>query len=408
MSRLFPPSALALCLFLLNPAAGATQVVPEAELLLDGFVEPVEQSIFMGMELAVIRDEEKFPIVRLKDKQLFVENKGRIEPVREADEFFWKTTILHSDNWIRIQDLNVIPGYSKMKEEMKQYQDMDSFSEMTDFMSQLSLTAAVGAVQFEGEMSGMSPAMTGVDSFDSSSFVSHAEDMAAAADSFSDMSDERRDAMSAAAQDRTLFDFLRIQLEVTPGQTVEEGYLLVIAKYYGPEASQGDEYEINVKLFECPVLESGKSTQLDFLFGGFPVGPKIGEMTYHFFSGSDEIPTNYSYQRMLLEEDQVFDFLYADYVTREVEEDKQPALFKKVKVDASWNETIIQGLADVPLSLRVLPDGSSEIIELEVEGKSLREKVEAVVRECKFFPAIQSDELVEAEVSLRLRDLLEI
>ncbi len=358
----------------------------------------------MGLTMAVVRDEDEFPVQGLDEKTLYILEEGEVSPIQPTDELFWKHEIRFSDNWIKIESLDVTPASSKVMEEMTKYQDTMGVLDNAQFHAELALSQEMGVIQTSGQAlaAGMDPAAMEAMMEDTSNY-----NLGVMSDyqGIQDYADNKQgDVKDLSMQ----FDHLRVRMQVQPGQSVEDVFLVAIAKYYPPEAQTGSDYEYNVKLFECPPLVAGETNDFFFLFGGFPFGPKIGEISYHFYSGGDEIPSNYSYQRILLDKEQAFDFLYADYVSKEDTRDSEPRLFQKIKAPDDWSPVVKDGLAEASVAIRVLPDGSIQIVEMDVEDSILREKLETALVQCRFFPKIKADELVEAEVELRISDLMEI
>ncbi len=380
---------------LLGQLAGSLNLPPAVELE-EGFIGPQEESIFMGTHLSAAHGEQKLEVVGVGQTGIIVQNGNEIETLEGIDAFFFKRSIRYSDRWIRIEELRVKPFNTKAYRFIEQNRAAVALQMSRQDLMQQSLmkdvSPPIGVSADGGETAAVEGAMSQTTQDNLQSFQ-------AANDFVNQLADDLGGGEGS-------FDALRISMQLEPDRPIDDCYLFLVARYKTlnePEAIEAN----HLGLHKIGDLEPGQTTRALFAFKGFPPNCHIIDMRYHFFIGGEEIPTNYSYQRILVDGEQAFDFLYADYISQEHEENREPRLFRRILVDDS-DLNQFTTIRETALSLTIREDGSAEWLDPEKAAPEYKDKIQGLILASRFLPAVYDNQLVEQTISIQLGDLMEL
>ncbi len=356
-------------------------------------------SIFMGMALMVEIEGQEYPHLRYHKGKHYVDYNGEIITVTPPVEFTFKKTIRHSENFIQLFDFEATPFSHEAEEQRSRYAASAS---LQNFQEERLGDALNIQVQQQGTFSGEQgldyQMMSGQMQNSMSTSIS-ASNLAAA----NSMMDFQTDELEILTHGNS-FDTLIVDLKLKPDQDMRNCYLFVRSSYLYPPGEGELHYKVHFK--EIGDLEGGKVKRVQFPMTGYPPGPEITETSYHLYTEDREIPTDYSEQRILLSEDEAYDFLYADLFTKEEPPDSDPVLFKPIPADAEFAFLDSVPPGKVQVSYKVHADGSTELVDVFPLPEEDAVKLESSLAQARFLPAIKGGLPEDREVTLSLREIL--
>lgn len=362
-------------------------------------------SIFLGMDLHVILEDQEYPLLYFEKGKYVFEKDGEYQALPAPVDINFKKTIRHSDRFARLTDFKSEPYSSEILELINRYSDALAHQANQQTKMDRTMSVQVSQVNSSADV----PGALGIglqESFDQqqANLAKTTADMAADINSFQGAIRDLEERMMAGShQDH--FDALILQLKLRPQETLTHCYLFVRATYTDPNAENPEETKYNIKFVDVGDMEANREHEVRFIMTGFPKGPRITDMSYHLFSGPDEVPTDYSEQRLSLSEKEAYDFLYADLFSGGAHQDADPELFKLLPFQLAREHLREETLARAELSLLIQADGEFRPLEIRNCPEEELPAVREILAKARFLPAVEDGLPVDRRVSFPLNSI---
>lgn len=368
--------------------------------------ETYADSIFLGMKLYVQVDGKEYPLLYYRDRRHHIVRDGRVVALSPPVDLTFKKAIRHSDRAIRLYEFETVPYSSEVADRLSRY---------SAAISQRNAQAAQvdQAIAAQANLVSVSPDVP--DGFNIE--MAYAQAQANMGTNTSGlMSDLRGTEESLQTMREELgegghnesFDALAIKVKIRPSQDLDHCYLFVRATYLEPGdkpvEARDELYRIHFE--ELGHLKAGREYPKQFMMGGFPPGPRITEMSYHLYSGTEEIPSDFSEQRILVSEDEAYDFLFADLFSQSAPVNAEPRLFKPLSLEAAGIDLPPAAPEETRLALTVRADGAVSDIVVENSPAGAEADVLALASRLRFLPAMEDGVPVDRRVRFPLRRVL--
>ena len=152
-------------------------------------------------------------------------------------------------------------------------------------------------------------------------------------------------------------------------------------------------------------MKAGESKELSCEIAELPSRIEVERMAYHFFSRGEEIATNQSDQRRILNEEETYDYLLHQYLTVSQGKSRGPSLFKPIKKTDLSSFVGNDALPTVIVS--VLIDEQGKVSQADVQSglTEWQDEVCQLVKQVRFFPSLKEGQPVELRIKLRLAQI---
>ncbi len=367
--------------------------------------EEFDDSVFVGMKISIVIDDEQYPLTRFANDYRFIEKDGAEIGLKPPVKLNFRKTIRHSVSFAEVTDYTTQPLSSAQAEALKRFADAQAVRSMHSANLE---TAMLRQAQFRELTPSTAPPGVDVDEYNatnqmelSAAVVGAQEDL----QSFDEVMDKMRGDIGSVDVEKN-FDALQIKFKVIPEEDLDDCFFFVRASYRALTEGKPGERTYNVTFVEVGDLKAGVAKPVTFIMRGFPPGPQIEEMSYHLYSGQREIPTTYAEQRIPLSEDEAYDFLYANLFSYDVPENAEPQLFKHLPTHMVEGRLSPATIDSAVVAVTVGPDGETRNIEVSACPPSETPKVIDVVSRARFLPALEDGVPATREISMPLRSLL--
>jgi len=202
---------------------------------------------------------------------------------------------------------------------------------------------------------------------------------------------------------RENFDAIHVEFEVMSVRPVAKPYVVIMARFHPREAKPG-EFQNWLYAAQLDPLEA-KPQKVRVRMGGFPPGFVIDDSQVHVYDGGQEVATNVADKKVPLTRKEAFAYLLLDYLGghKGATLPASPAMGRLApEVRAQLNPEQIKRTYFVKVS----PDG------LPVAGfvddglvTPIDEPMAALLRDVRFFPALDKGKPVEGVAELRFTRL---
>lgn len=200
--------------------------VPEMEPIEEGFQEPYEDSIFMGIELSSIIEEESLPVVQVTRSAVHLENGSGEMISGVGGSYQFKKSIRFSDAWIKLEDFRVFPfsiaGYQALR-------NMQTAMALEEGQQNLADENIRKEVQLETAPRGTSGGSRTEQDWARLNRASEQTTMSQA--NLEALSDYTANANTQLGDSGGGFDSLRIAFSYYPARDLADAYVFIIARY---------------------------------------------------------------------------------------------------------------------------------------------------------------------------------
>ncbi len=367
--------------------------------------EPLD-AIFMGVHLQAQLGEDFIPIAGYDEGAWLIDSSKGLQSLPPNTIVHMRKILRHSERFAKLYDIEVLPISS---EEMNKVRAMNiARQEMVSQQDRLDQLIVIQAGGSEDQLVGQDFDTTnepsvladpGVDEM-----ISNTQDNIDAFQSAFEAAEE------GIYEPDEQFDILRTRVKLEARSDLNDCFIIARIKFhsnpkFSPELDAEEERGL-YQVFPIGNLIAGREKTITFALSGFPPGPDIIETQYHLFSESREVPTNFSDQLITVSSDEAFDFLYADFVSREDLIDQPPHQFKPLPKSTADHLLPNTALDSIKLNIRVNPMGYVDEISIIDSPAPLKDEVIDFLKTAKFFPAIQGGLPTDQEIQLSLQDLL--
>lgn len=368
--------------------------------------ESLPDSVFMGVVLNTRIMDEVIPVLDYRAGQWVAGDPESPRVMNKLPVIEMRKTIRHSDNFIAVSDLET----TRMSTEAFQQARRVSSAQAAIASTRARMDNMMARREEQAARLTGAEAPETVEVF-SNSIDSLSQQISQAQTEIESFEETMGNVDGGAFGTAQTFDQLRIEFTVEPRETIRSCYLVTRILYHSnPQLSPNlDPEEVRgaYHIKEIGDLPAGEPTRVGFNLTGFTAGPRIIESNYHFFSGDDEIPSDFSSQRIPVTEEEAFDFVYADYVAQAGDRDRLPALFKRLPVDPLLSMASKDELRAADVQYTVTPMGFAEAIVVSGVDGAAAEALRAFIRErARFFPALEDGLPVERSRSHPLAELV--
>ncbi len=209
-----------------------------------------------------------------------------------------------------------------------------------------------------------------------------------------------------AAEDdlaQEMFDAVSIRFTVSSETYLEKPYLVAITRFHTRDDKPGEARSAVYARALEPI--GSKPTGVDVLQGGMPPGFEIEEVQVHLYDNGREIPTEVSPKRVPLSRDDAFEYLKIEYLAGHKGDTliATPALGRPTKEQRlqlppnQWKAVYYAKVSKDGVPLGTYTD---EACTQPAEGL-----VGELVKNVRYYPALEKGQQVEGTARLSLREL---
>lgn len=413
MNRPIPPTrraALAVVLTLLAAASSARADSPESTAAApspapSGPEQTHSHTLFMGVELAVQRDERLLPVRDVQGAYLIAKHKGkeiRIPTTGRSLNMKVTRALKVSQRSAMLEKVKVDRAYTPARDPFKKFVAASGAAGGADAVASLAqgqMTTAILNQDFASVA-----ASRGYGSSDGDAQIVQASTTAFAnavgmAESYNLSMGDQANRMSGELAEEG-FDALEISFRIASPTPLAQPFVVILAQLRAGEAKKATQYNwVYAKALD-PIEEKPSSVYIKQ--GGFPAGFVIEQCTIHLFNHGEEVPTNHALMRVAMSKDEAFEFATIDYVTKNKDATLPAGLALGQNTDA-----LRRHLADHyqggPVFVQVGADGRpSRAFADKGASEEVRDEVLlTILRELRFQPALSKGKPVESVVPVK-------
>lgn len=200
------------------------------------------------------------------------------------------------------------------------------------------------------------------------------------------------------------FDAIEIKFDVSSPRPLNNPYVVVIARYRSKNTPAGTARNwIYAKSLD-PIDTQPQKIRL--LEGGFPLGFILEDYKVHLYNQGKEVATNVSSKRVELTRDEAYQYLLIDYIGSH-KGATLPAAPALANFTADAVNQLSGGQAQKQLFVRVSVDGLPGGVFADQSCSEVVQdpKIESLVKDIRFKPALEKGKPVEGVARVRLQDL---
>ena len=403
ISRQAIPLALLLSISLVANAENKT--LPAKE---DGSSRPY--TLYMGADLDVKTNNELCRVMDVTDGNFVVQRKTEraLVPLEKGNfSFKINHNLKLTEHFATVFKLKIVRAYTAGNDPMKKWNKArdDSMAIQQSRVEQSSTALMYAAASRPGVNPFAQGGATGpVSDTDSKSEAVVSADFQSTINSGSgDVSNAGYYAGRIQEElDKQLFDAVEINFEVSSAETYEHPYLVVVSEFVEKDKPK----ILNTWVYARPLAPiTPKSKSVWMLQGGFPKGFIIEKAQIHLYNNGEEIATNESSKRVMLTNDEAFQYVLLQYLGTNKAADKTAApAFGHLTNNR--RQTLSQEQLKRPLFVKVSKEGKPlEAFSDEQCKKPCEPELLAAVSEFRFTPALTKGKAVEGLARLRLAEL---
>ena len=200
------------------------------------------------------------------------------------------------------------------------------------------------------------------------------------------------------------FDAMDIRFEVSAERTLENPYIVIVARYR-PAGARPDQVANWIYAKALPPI-TRESQKVHLLQGGFPPGFELLDSQVRLYHRGEEIATDVAPKRVLLTRDEAFQYMLIEHLNRH-RGATVPATPAMGRLPADWGTRVASGQFKQVYYIAVNKDGRPTGI---FADKSCSQKVadpylESALRNFRFNPALEKGKPVEGVAAVNFAEL---
>jgi len=200
------------------------------------------------------------------------------------------------------------------------------------------------------------------------------------------------------------FDAMDIRFEVSAERTLENPYIVIVARYR-PAGARPDQVANWIYAKALPPI-TRESQKVHLLQGGFPPGFELLDSQVRLYHRGEEIATDVAPKRVLLTRDEAFQYMLIEHLNRH-RGATVPATPAMGRLPADWGTRVASGQFKQVYYIAVNKDGRPTGI---FADKSCSQKVadpylESALRNLRFNPALEKGKPVEGVAAVNFAEL---
>ena len=350
---------------------------------------------FVGIDLRIPYNDNFYPLLDIAQNKAYIKVNGETvgKPISKLDNFQIKKGTKFSRNFIEVEELSCVPGYSAGADpELRAMQTNMMLNDLSDAAAD-QYDQSTREVQ---ELSGrMSAGQTGL-----------GEALALAQgrlDSATRAMETLPGQITKGSLGVSQYDVLNVSLRVTASRPMEEPFLVMVARLKDEEDG-----EVTASWMHFRALGpiSTFPSTISFSESSYPDGKFVDAVELFFFSGGNEIATSMSPKRVDLTTEQIRSFANFQYTTQNLSKSLPPVPAWYV-LDPSIFRNIDPALLDATLKLTVDKDGI--VTQVSTDAKTDSYAITAIrdmMQDLFFYPALDKGTPVEGMVEIKLKDYI--
>lgn len=367
--------------------------------------EPKDQTLFVGMDLALPRDGEFYRVVGATPKGFVVQAKRQ-----QLEVPFAKAADLRITKGVKLSNLSAT--VSKVKTEnfnraaaREQFRAMNTYMLVNDIASQASdraqgeLTRSdlSGGTNMPDPRSGLttSPMQNALDNFTRVQPMVDSSRVIGSSFLFDNMHGRTGDTVTAS-------------FEVAAERRLEHPYVLLVVDFAAADKPDKVMRGVAVKTLESiGTTPKPISLEVQVNAAGMPAGAQVKNVYVNVYADGQEVATNLSERKVSLTKDEAFQYYLLDYLGTHKGETRAPApmlLTPRSELhrpaDAAQLKQVVYAAIDKQGSLVALSTD-------EAGSQKVGGDVEALVKRFRFMPALEKGVPVDGRLKLTPAELLQ-